>query len=907
LENWLAYWCGLTSDYPKDENNNPKWYTEEEYYVAYLCGIAPDYPVNCYRRVGAYLRYIISARWDRPEKPLTREEYYLSLMSTTYLPPNEPASVISLDGTAEAPFGDLKIYGNTTQETLTGKNLFNYQDIHTLALSGTGGGTVTQSSTYRSYYCEVNVGSTYTFSRASASSTNRCRIAFTKVEPAQGVAFYGLYGEQGTFVQADTLTKVTFTVPSEMVYAIIYLSNADETITEEMHIQLELGSTDTSYEPYTGGLPAPNPSYPMPVQTVTGEQTVSVTGKNLWNPTPYQENHFIAADGTESTNTTTNTWGNIYVPAGTSMAISATPGDTSSTAIRVHAFTLDGVWKEQVAVLTLTGGNYGSATFTTPNEPVLLRWCGSKKLSSCQLELGSTATAYQPYQSQSYEVNLGKNLFTLDGITPTGNQYITYEQLGSNSLKLTALSGIGSYSDKTFKYSLEQLGLKVGDTVSLKMDMTGTYASRQCRVYYNAIPSTVVATLTPTNNAKTFTIPSGTTDILLLFYVANGETPSANSTATYSNIQLELGSTPTDFAPYFPPIELCKIGDYQDVIYRNVQTSGKNLWGGIGTASRELNGITWTTNQDGTITGNGTASSSTFSSNSTIAVSNNLFKVLPAGTYTLSALGSIPSGIQIRAEDVHTMSGGDATFGEISSSVSSATFTLTESTDLCIRTKAAAGVVLDNATFKPMLERGPVATGYEPHQNPYYDSDLPDGAWCIHKAIAHKQLDVSITGIRQDGNAHADYASYAGAFAITAGAWNNAGGDYNNDITNARQSTNCGQYLLQSIGSNGGANVMVDGTFCQRSGTNDRLYMRFSSMAGKTGAELKAILSAQGGSDFYYYLATPTNTAITNTTLIAQLDALLEGGSYEPQTNITLTAADPNLPGLLQVTVAKYQ
>jgi hypothetical protein len=45
--------------------------------------------------------------------------------------------------------------------------------------------------------------------------------------------------------------------------------------------QLESGSTATSYEPYVGGIPAPNPDYPQDMQVVTGEQNVNVHGKNL--------------------------------------------------------------------------------------------------------------------------------------------------------------------------------------------------------------------------------------------------------------------------------------------------------------------------------------------------------------------------------------------------------------------------------------------------------------------------------------------------------------------------------------------------------------------------------------------------------------------------------------------------
>ena len=39
-------------------------------------------------------------------------------------------------------------------------------------------------------------------------------------------------------------------------------------------------STVTPFEPYVGGVPAPNPDYPQEIQTVTGEQTVSISDGN---------------------------------------------------------------------------------------------------------------------------------------------------------------------------------------------------------------------------------------------------------------------------------------------------------------------------------------------------------------------------------------------------------------------------------------------------------------------------------------------------------------------------------------------------------------------------------------------------------------------------------------------------
>lgn len=42
-----------------------------------------------------------------------------------------------------------------------------------------------------------------------------------------------------------------------------------------------------------------------------------------------------------------------------------------------------------------------------------------------------------------------------------------------------------------------------------------------------------------------------------------------SATITLEEMQIEKGSTATSYAPYFEPIELCKIGDYKDRIYKS--------------------------------------------------------------------------------------------------------------------------------------------------------------------------------------------------------------------------------------------------------------------------------------------------------------------------------------------------
>lgn len=136
--------------------------------------------------------------------------------------------------------------------------------------------------------------------------------------------------------------------------------------------------------------------------------------------------------------------------------------------------------------------------------------------------------------------------------------------------------------------------------------------------------------------------------------------------------------------------------------------------------------------------------------------------------------------------------------------------------------------------------------------------------WYKHAEVGHKIIDADVSGIAQDGTAGTSTASYSGAFLIM----NTATG-----VDNTALSSNLGTINSQAISDNTGALSMQDGTFAHRSGTNDRLYFRNSALTGKTGEEVKTILSGNsGGADLWYVLATAVEEEITDLTLISQLE-----------------------------------
>lgn len=581
-----------------------------------------------------------------------------------------------------------------------------------------------------------------------------------------------------------------------------------------------------------------------------------------------------------------------YDPAIITIDGSTTPGHKTFTFTTTKVVTSDASLTASNIRIALTNWNNGARA----------------TLSNIQIESGS-ATSYEPYcggipapnptfpepvnvVTGNQTVNIyGKNRLTLDGITPTGNQYITYEQLGSNSLKLTALSGVGSYSDKTFKYSLEQLGLKVGDTVSLKMDMAGTYASRQCRVYYNAIPSTVVATLTPTDNAKTFTIPSGTTDILILFYVANGETPSANSTATYSNIQLELGSA-TAYEPY-------QGGSYPINLGKNLfDKSVAPVFVYRATYSEIATGVRATA-----------TSTENYSYLRYIyPVSNYVGDTLTLSAYATASASNKPQ-IVIGTCDAdgnnRTQKASQAGSGALSIS-----YTIEPDAKyifLAIYSNANGTAVADDYVdyTNVQFEFGSVATSYRAYFTPielcgigkkpdgtytYQDYIWKDGAdWKVHKATGKVIFDGTSEGTwSMFSNGNAAYINYPNlpqetdaSSPVTAMVMSNY---YRGVLSSAINTTTPTEdYGLSYYGS---------------SSTRSRFLLRNKDCANADA--LKTWL-ANHNTTVYHLLATPTDTVITNADLIADLEALASAKFASGQNTITSTGVRPNLDAILTI------
>ena len=206
---------------------------------------------------------------------------------------------ITLDDTRKGRL-ESTLSGNTSQETTTGKNLIGTNYITGVTVNNAATNDITirgnWASTIVSNANLLNIlepSTTYTISykykvleRPSSFGTNNSVYILGLYDGSSGLTFFGETQKNTIALNTwETITK-TFTTPASLTnYRMIAydFKDANNTTTGSIEIselQIEKGSSATSFEPYTNGA-SPNPSYPQPVNVVNGDNEINVVGKNL--------------------------------------------------------------------------------------------------------------------------------------------------------------------------------------------------------------------------------------------------------------------------------------------------------------------------------------------------------------------------------------------------------------------------------------------------------------------------------------------------------------------------------------------------------------------------------------------------------------------------------------------------
>lgn len=248
---YLAMWCGQTLDRTPTQP-----YTREEAYVATLAGIPNVLPDKARKRLQAYYEHIIKGDTPIPDYPITREEYYLSILTKITSGPVSFEPNIRLETDESKIFG-ATIYGNTEQNKYTGKNLLQLSTNPTISngLSSTVSddglvkysGKITGSwgdITTLLYFSAPLPAGKYTFS-IDHSRTHRIIFKYRLADNTFSEIIANM---------TATSTSETFTVNQPIVAGYLYIAAANgSNLNDTVKAQLEIGGTATDYEPYTGG------------------------------------------------------------------------------------------------------------------------------------------------------------------------------------------------------------------------------------------------------------------------------------------------------------------------------------------------------------------------------------------------------------------------------------------------------------------------------------------------------------------------------------------------------------------------------------------------------------------------------------------------------------------------------
>lgn len=364
---------------------------------------------------------------------------------------------IELDGTiAGGAIESVELNGDTQQTTYSGKNLLNItkgtftQNGITFTQNPDGSVTMNGTSTGNAYYEMNNTAA----SQTTITSGVRYTLSIGNVTLPSGQVIVQLRKvNPNTIYCAVSDKSASFTAP-ETTATFTYIGVYGSGVTLNnvtIYPMLEVGSSMTSFEPYVGGTASPNPDYPQEVQTVTGEQTITISdgqgneqtypvnlGKNLL---PFTNQNFTlkgvtftVTDGTLYLDGTSQ--GETYANDQTfkdNFSFTLQPGTYTFSRNNSHLVTVQIKKFSDGTLIASTNGTYLTSTFTLtePTKVVFGFYMYQNVFDNVNLELmlekGSTATTYAPYFTP---IELCKIGTYQDYIYKSGEDWYVHKETG---------------------------------------------------------------------------------------------------------------------------------------------------------------------------------------------------------------------------------------------------------------------------------------------------------------------------------------------------------------------------------------------------------------------------------------------------------------------------------------------
>lgn len=329
---------------------------------------------------------------------------------STPQPPNydrvelEGAGMLVLPNSLDAQLERLELGGKTEQVQTSGKNLFNGKIL--------AGKYPTDDMNIYEDKTTTNI-----FDKPVEIKPDTEYIISADGRLVEGNIY--IYNEAGKKITEHYSGK--FTSPSNAKYVVASGSNTYMTVNSA--VQIEYGSTISSYEPYTGGKPSPSPEYQQEIKSVGKwneekqkyEVSVKVTGKNLLNLQKESDVNGLyrgwkCGDGEKITLSIKDKNNNADI-SGCFLGLSKN-GDSASGGV---LWLVDsGIIKVKEATSTHPYVTIYSTTETT-----------IKKLTErfeIQCERGTVATDYAPYAEQTLTLTSDRPITKWDRLVEQGGE-----------------------------------------------------------------------------------------------------------------------------------------------------------------------------------------------------------------------------------------------------------------------------------------------------------------------------------------------------------------------------------------------------------------------------------------------------------------------------------------------------
>ena len=448
-----------------------------------------------------------------------------------------------------------------TNGTTTAFNVTNGKSITNIAKTSTSGLEDNYTITYND-----NTTSTFTVTNGNGISS------IEKTGTQDNVDTYTIYYTNGT-TSTFTVTNSTVTNQEfeelkaeheELVNTLPRVEETGESITLDNTAQYKMNVALNPSELSQDGTPTPD--NPIPIKKVTGDNTITVCGKNLLNSQNWAGGYIDSSGNLHTGNTNALFDGYIEVNSNTQYVIST---NTSIRNVAISEFDSSQMFIQR----NQSGNNVSLLTITTTANTKYVRvqfnYDNSTTITQAiidglelQLESGSSRSSYEPYQSQTYPINLGSLEYCKIGDYSDEFALSTGKNLFGSQLELGSLNNNNGIPQN------DEGAIRTKDFIEVKSNTTYTINNNNkyhTYIYFYDENQTFISAITgssATVNPLTFTTTATTKYIKARTIASNNE----NDLTTI--FMLNEGSTVLPWEPY-------GIGNWY--IRRNI---GKNVFDG---------------------------------------------------------------------------------------------------------------------------------------------------------------------------------------------------------------------------------------------------------------------------------------------------------------------------------------